>query len=260
MVFSDLGQQWDRVQVLERCFHSVDYTRPAESIRQLINWGFKVRPPPSLWNQRNFTSWGALLQTARVVHSFVDGEGLVSLWTVWSEARFLPSHFQSKPVGTVPSGLAGVACHQTGQLITGQGVQPTSLGDPYSPPPCLSCTDFEILLLVWGSLVVWPQQWGIFRFLPGQKKIENSSHPLSNIQSSVKPKRSVQLQTLSKLCLCLLYVNVTEVRVSRKGAGRTGCPYVCCGRGFTLVNFGVMKRMTPRLAHPFLISKAALSI
>ena len=73
------------------------------------------------------------MQTARVVHSFVDGEGLVCLWTIWSKARFLPSHFQSKPVGTVPSGLAGVACCQTGQSITGQGVQPTSLGHLYSP-------------------------------------------------------------------------------------------------------------------------------
>lgn len=69
---------------------------------------------------------------------------------------------------------------------------------------------------------------------------------------------SVQLQTLPKLCLCLLYMNVTEARTSWKGAGRTGCPYVNCGRGFTLVNLGVVKRMTPRLAHPFLISKHSI--
>lgn len=79
------------------------------------------------------------------------------------------------------------------------------LRPPVLPGPCLSCTDFQILLLVWGSLVIRPQQWGIFRFLPRQK-IWNSSPSLSNIQSSVKPKRSVQLQTLPKLYLCLLYM------------------------------------------------------
>ena len=120
------------------------------------------------------------------------------------------------------------------------------------PPICLSWADFQIRLLAWGSLAIWPRQWGIFKFLPCQKKIQNVSSLLSNISSSV------QLQTLTKLCLCLLYMNVTEVRTPWKGAGRTGCLYVNCGRGFTLVNSGIMKRMTPRVAHPLLISKHSI--